>query len=127
VAIGVGSSLTLGAGLLVAAGLAINNVPLAFLTMATAKRQGVPPERRRRLSILFVVIILAGAMLGYGVIEGQSELVKLTLVALVSGFLITMVTQTMIPEAHRQSAAPSLGMFFIGGLSLFALMSLIVD
>ena len=126
VAIGNGSSLTLGAGLLVAAGLAINNVPLAFLTIATAKRQGMPPERRRLLSILFIVIILAGATLGYWVLEGQSELVKLALVSLVSGFLITMVTQSMIPEAHQQSAARSLGIFFVGGLSLFALLSLML-
>jgi ZIP family zinc transporter len=124
VAIGIGSALTLSAGLLVAAGLAINNIPLAFLTIATAKRQGVPPGRRRLLSILFVVAILAGATLGYWVLEGQPELVKLALVSLVSGFLITMVTQTMIPEAQQQSAARSLGIFFIAGLSLFALLSL---
>ena len=125
VAFGIGSALTLGAGLIVAAGLAVNNMPLAFLTIATARRQGMPPKRRRLLSIAFIGIILAGAMLGYLVIKGQSELVKSALVALVSGFLITMVTLTMIPEARQQSAARSLGIFFIGGLSLFALLALI--
>ena len=125
VAIGIGSAVTLGTGLIVAAGLAVNNVPLAFLTIATARRQGMPPQRRRLLSISFVGFILAGATLGYLVLNGQSELVKSALVSLVSGFLITMVTLTMIPEARRQSAARSLGIFFIGGLSLFALLALI--
>ncbi len=125
VAIGIGSALTLGSGLIVAAGLAINNMPLAFLTIATARRQGMSLKRRRLLSIAFIGIILAGAMLGYLVLNGQSELVKSALVALVSGFLITMVTLTMIPEARQQSAARSLGIFFIGGLALFALLALI--
>ncbi len=125
VAIGLGSALTLGAGLIVAAGLAVNNMPLAFLTIATAKRQGMPPKRRRWLSIAFIGSILAGAMLGYLVLNGQSELVKSALVALVSGFLITMVTLTMIPEARQQFAVRSLGIFFIGGLALFALLALI--
>ena len=125
VAIGIGSALTLGAGLIVAAGLAVNNMPLAFLTIATAKRQGMPPKRRRLLSIAFIGIILAGALLGYLVLNGRSELVKSALVALVSGFLITMVTLTMIPEARQQSAARSLGIFFIGGLALFGLLALV--
>jgi hypothetical protein len=47
----------------VAAGLAVNNMPLAFLTIATARRQGMPPKRRRLLSIAFIGIILAGALL----------------------------------------------------------------
>src|SRR5512135_3028999 len=72
VAIGIGSALTLGAGLIVAAGLAVNNMPLAFLTIATARRQGMPPKRRRLLSIAFIGIILAGALLGYLVLNGQS-------------------------------------------------------
>lgn len=125
VAIGIGSALTLGAGLIVAAGLAVNNVPLAFLTIVTARRQGMPLQQRRLLSLSFVGFILAGALLGYSVLNGQSELVKSALVSLVSGFLITMVTLTMIPEARQQSAARSLGIFFIGGLSLFALLALI--
>jgi ZIP family zinc transporter len=125
VAIGIGSAVTLGTGLIVAAGLAVNNVPLAFLTIATARRQGMPLQQRRLLSLAFIGFILAGAMLGYWVLNGQSDLVQSALVALVSGFLITMVSLTMIPEAHQQSAARSLGLFFIGGLSLFAFLALI--
>ena len=125
VAIGIGSALTLGAGLIVAAGLAVNNMPLAFLTIATAKRQGMPLKQRRLLSIAFMGIVLIGALLGYLVLSDQSELVQSALVALVSGFLITMVTLTMIPEARQQSEVRWLGIFFIGGLALFALLALI--
>ncbi len=125
IAIGIGSAMTLGAGLIVAAGLAVNNMPLAFLTISTAKRQGLPLRQRRLLSSAFIGVILAGALLGYVVLTGQSEVVKSALIALVSGFLITMVMLTMIPEARQQSTARSLGIFFIGGLALFGLLALI--
>ncbi len=125
VAIGIGSALTFGAGLIVAAGLAVNNIPLAFLTIATARRQGMPLHRRRTLSVAFMGIILAGAVLGYIVLQGQANVVKAALVALVSGFLITMVVLTMIPEARQQHAARWLGIFFIVGLALFGLLALI--
>jgi zinc transporter ZupT len=85
----------------------------------------MPPKRRHLLSIAFIGIILAGALLGYLVLSSQSELMTSALVALVSGFLITMVTLTMIPEARQQSEARWLGIFFIGGLALFALLALI--
>lgn len=58
--IGVGSTLTLQTGLLLALGMASSTAPLAFVTIATARRQGMPEARRRLLGILFFVCILAG-------------------------------------------------------------------
>jgi ZIP family zinc transporter len=121
--IGIGSTLTLGTGLLLALGLAVSTMPLAFVTTATAKRQGVSRENRRLLSILYVVCIMAGAILGYALLRNQSLEVRLGLVALASGFLITTVTQSMIPEANREGEPSFAGIFFVGGLSLYALFS----
>jgi zinc transporter ZupT len=100
--------------------------PLAFVTTATAKRQGVRREQRRLLSILFVVAIIGGAMLGYLVLRNQPLELRLILVALASGFLITTVTQSMIPEANREGEPGFAGILYLGGLSLYALMSLTV-
>ena len=47
-------------------------------------------------------IVLAGALLGYLVLRNQSLELRIALVALASGFLITTVTQSMIPEANRE-------------------------
>jgi len=44
--------------------------------------------------------------------------------ALASGFLITTVTQSMIPEANREGEPTFAGILYMGGLSLYALMSL---
>ena len=124
VAIGVGSTLTLGTGLLLALGMAVSTAPLAFVTIATAKHQAVPPSHRRRLQISFIVAVLLGATLGYWGLRDQSLEVKLVLIALVSGFLITFVTQSMIPEANREAETTYSAMYFVVGLSLFALLAL---
>jgi ZIP family zinc transporter len=124
VVIGVGSSLTLQTGLLLALGMAISTVPLAFVTIATAKRQGMSEDRRRLLGILFFGCIIGGTILGYALLRDQPEPVKLTLLALASGFLITMVTQSMIPEANREGEPSFAGILFVGGLSVYALLKL---
>ena len=41
IVIGIGSTLTLATGLVLALGLAISTAPLTFVTTATAKRQGI--------------------------------------------------------------------------------------
>jgi zinc transporter, ZIP family len=124
VVIGVGSTLTLGTGLLLALGLAVSTAPLAFMTTATAKRQGVAKEHRRLLSFLFVICIMGGALLGYGLLRNQPLGIRLVLIALASGFLITTVTQSMIPEANREGEPSFAGILYIGGLSLYALSTL---
>jgi zinc transporter, ZIP family len=124
VVIGIGSTMTLGTGLLLALGLAASTVPLTFVTTATAKRQGVSRERRRLLAISFFLAILIGAMLGYVVLQNQALEVRLILIALASGFLITTVTQSMIPEANKEGEPSFAGILFIAGLSLYALLSL---
>jgi ZIP family zinc transporter len=122
--IGIGSTLDLLTGLIMALGLALSTLPLAFVTIATAKRQGMLPEHRRMLGWMFVAALMAGALLGYLVLQNQPLEVRMVLVALASGFLITTVVQGIIPEANREGEPGFAGVLYIGGLSLYALMSL---
>ncbi len=126
VVIGVGSTLTLGTGLLLAIGIAISTAPLAFVATATARRQGVSPQRRHQLSLLFIVCIVGGAALGYVILRNQSLAIRLILITFASGFLITTITQSMIPEANREGEPSRAGILFVGGLSLYALLTLTV-
>lgn len=125
IVIGIGSTLTFATGVLLAIGIAISTAPLAFVTISTAKRQGMAVERRRQLGILFFVFLVAGAVLGYVLLHDQPASIKLTLIALASGFLITTVTQSMIPEANREGEPSFAGVLFVAGLSLFALFTLL--
>ncbi|MFO7664662.1 MAG: hypothetical protein R6X18_19035 [Chloroflexota bacterium] len=124
--IGIGSTLTLATGVLLALGLAISTTPLAFVTTSTARQQGVPPEKRRLLSILYIVCIVAGAILGYGLLRNQPEAVRLTLIAFASGFLITTVTQSMLPEANKNGELSFAGILFLAGLTLYAVLILTI-
>jgi zinc transporter, ZIP family len=123
--IGVASTLTLTTGLLLALGLAVSTMPLAFVTTAMAKRQGVSREHRRLLSYLFVVCIVGGALLGFGLLRNQPLEIRLILIALASGFLITTVTQSLIPEANREGEPGFAGVLYVGGISLYALSTLL--
>ena len=48
---------------------------------------------------------------------------RLFLIALASGFLITMVTQSLIPEANREGEPSLAGILFVGGMAIYALLS----
>jgi len=102
VVIGIGSTLNLLTGLVMALGMGLSTAPLSFVTIATAKRQGLSAEHRRLLGGMFVVALMAGALLGYLVLQNRSLELRMVLVALASGFLITTVVQGIIPEANRE-------------------------
>jgi zinc transporter, ZIP family len=124
VVIGIGSTLTLGTGLLLALGLAVSTAPLTFVTTATAKRQGIPKTQRQLLAALCFLAVLGGAMLGFLVLRNQSLELRLVLIALASGFLITTVTQTMIPTANEGGEPSFAALLFVAGLSLYAFVTL---
>ena len=124
VVIGIGSTLTLETGLLLALGLSISTLPLAFVTIATAKKQGMSKRSRSMLAYLFIACIVGGAVIGFGLLRNQSLETRLVLIALASGFLITLVTQNMIPTANRKGEPSFAGILYMGGLSLYGLMSL---
>jgi ZIP family zinc transporter len=124
VVIGIGSTLTLATGLLLALGLAVSTAPLTFVTTATAKRQGIPKARRQQLALLCFLAVLGGAMLGFLVLRNQPLAARLVLIALASGFLITTVAQTMIPEANREGEPSFAAILYVAGLSLYAFVTL---
>lgn len=123
VLVGIAATLTLDTGLLLALGLGFEGALLAFVATATAKQQGMAKAQRRQLAIWFFATVLAGAMLGYLLLRNQSAELRLVLIALASGLLITTVTQSMIPEANRDGEPSFAGIFFIGGISLYALLA----
>lgn len=122
--IGIGASLTVMTGLLLALGMALSTLPLAFVTVATARRQGMLLPQRRILSGLIFLCVLAGAVLGYLVVRNQPESVKYVLVALASGFLVTTVTQSLIPTALGQNKGSLSGLFYVAGLTIYGVITL---
>lgn len=127
VVIGVGATLTLATGVALALGMAISTLPLAFVTISTAKQQGIPKVRRQQLGALFFVCMLVGALIGFLVLQNTPMTLRFALVSLASGFLITTVTQSMIPEANKNGEPSFAGIFFVAGMSIYALLSLVLS
>jgi ZIP family zinc transporter len=125
--IGIGSTMDLGTGIALALGMAISTLPLAFVTISTAKQQGISKHRRQQLGALFFVCMLAGAVLGFLVLQNQPDSVRGALIALACGFLTTTVTQSMIPEANKNGEPSFAGIFFVAGISIYALLSLVLS
>lgn len=126
IVIGIGATLTLMTGLLLALGMAISTLPLAFVTTSTAKRQGISPRNRQRLSFAYFFCVLGGAMLGFFLLRDAPLGLRLALLALASGFLITTVTQSMIPEANKEGEPSFAGILYLAGLSIYAILTLAV-
>lgn len=124
--IGIGAALTLTTGLLLAMGMAISTLPLAFVTITTAREEGISKEHRRLLSFLFFACILVSAILGFVLLRNQSSALQLTLISFASGFLLTAVTQGMIPQANRDGEPSFAGIFFVAGLTLYGVISLVL-
>lgn len=126
IVIGLGSSLTLSTGIMLALSIAISTAPLALVTIAMAKQSGETLRFRRILSLIFIIALMGGALLGFLVFRNQSIDLRLVLIAAASGFLITTVTQSIIPEANREGEPSLAALFFVAGLSLYALFTLTV-
>mgnify|MGYP003619663429 FL=1 len=126
VVIGIGATLSLTTGLLLALGMAISTAPLAFVTTSTARRQGISPTRRRQLSLAYFLCVLGGALLGFLLLRDTAPGLRFALVALASGFLITTVTQSIIPEANKEGEPSFAGILFLAGILIYALLSVTV-
>jgi ZIP family zinc transporter len=123
--IGIGSALTLATGLALALSISISTAPLALVSIATAKRQGQTVRFRRLLGLSFAGAIMAGAAIGFLFVRDQSLLVKLVIISVGAGFLLMTVTQSIIPEANRDGEPSLAALFFIAGLSLYALIAVL--
>jgi len=123
--IGIAASVDRAAALPLAVGFGIGQAPLTFVATAAARRQGTPLAARRRLLLTYAGAIIAGAMLGYIILQNQPENVKLMLLAGAGGILLAAVTQVMIPEAIEalHDEPPSLtGLMYVVGLAFFLLV-----
>lgn len=123
--IGIGAANSLATGMQLALGIAVSQTPLAFVATATARKQGMAPETRRWLAVMYFACMLAGTVLGYLLLRNQSEEIRLTMIAAGAGFLLTVVTQVMIPEAIERGRPNLAGIFFVIGLTLYGLLTIV--
>lgn len=123
VMIGTGSTLSFSLALLLALGQLPADIPEGFATIAAFKRRGIPRAKRLLLTAGFTLPILLGATIGYWAVRGQPDIYKFALLAFTAGVLTTVVVEEIVPEAHADGEARLAALVFVGGFSLFALLS----
>ncbi|NLG52316.1 MAG: ZIP family metal transporter [Chloroflexi bacterium] len=121
--IGTSSTISLDLGLLVALGQVIADVPEGMATIATFKRREVPRKQRLLLVASFAIPVLLGATLGYWVMRGQPALLRLSVLALTAGMLLTVVNEQIVPEAHMGGEARYSALALVSGFGLFTLLA----
>jgi zinc transporter, ZIP family len=123
VMIGTGSTIATGLGLLLALGQVPADVPEGLATIIAFERQGVPRHRQVQIAAAFAIPIFLGATIGYWLMRGQPELVKMALLTFTAGILTTLVVEEIIPEAHEDGEARFATLLFLGGFAMFGLLS----
>ena len=125
--IGTGSSIGLALGLLLALGQTPADVPEGFAAIATFKARGVAKKMRMFLAAAFTIPLFVGVTVGYWAVRGQPEAVKLSLLALTAGVLVTVVVEEIVPGSHEGEESRLATGFFIAGFALFTLLSAYLD
>ena len=126
--IGTGSTISLGLGLLLALGQVAADLPEGFATIASFK--ATVPSRRKRLLLAasFILPILLGATIGYWLVRGRPELLKLGLLSFTAAILTATAVEEIIGEAHETAAdARWEELLFIAGFALFMALSLYLE
>lgn len=125
VMIGTGSTLSSELGLLLALGQLTADVPEGFATIASFKGEDTSRKSRLLASAAFALPLFLGATIGYWLVRGGSDLLKLSLLAFTAAILTKGSVEEMVTEAHKAASDSSLQAFcFIGGFALFTMISI---
>ncbi len=126
---GVPESIVLGSMLLVGgavspaffAAVLLSNVPEGFSAAADLRREGHRPMWILRLWVVVVLVSGLASALAFALLDIESPAVALVQ-AFAAGGLLTMLVDTMVPEAH-EDAGDSAGLATVLGFALAFLIS----
>ena len=121
----VGGSLVLGGGVSTAmvAAAFISNLPEALGASVGLKAGGTPPGRLMAMWAAIVAISGLSAAVGYAVLDSASANVGAFFQAFAAGAVLTMLVDTMIPEAHEE-AGKFAGLCTVLGFALAVWLSM---
>jgi ZIP family zinc transporter len=115
----VGLTLLSGQGLSIAmvAAVFVSNLPESMAASTGLRRGGVSRLRILGMWALVVLASAAAAALGYALLGGASERWIATVQAFAAGAILTMLADSMMPEAF-ESGGPAAGLATTAGFAL---------
>lgn len=112
------------AGLAFLAAVAISNLPEAMAATTGLRRVGWSTGRVLRLWTVVVGVSVVAAAAGYGLLASASLGFVATIIAFAAGGVLTMLADTMIPEAFEE-AGSAVGLATVLGYGVGALLTLV--
>jgi CRP-like cAMP-binding protein len=123
---GIPESLIVGAGIVGAAvsmslvaGIFISNLPESMSSAVMMKKQGARTSRIMSLWMILVVVSALSAMAGNVLLAGADPRIFALCEGAAAGAMLTMIAQTMLPEAYEN------GSFLIGLLTVLGFLTAI--
>jgi ZIP family zinc transporter len=113
---------SVGAAFLIA--VAISNFPESIAATTGLRATGWPRRRVFQLWAFVVVVSGVAAGAGYGLLAGAPKELTAVIEAFSAGAVLTMLADTMIPEAFAD-AGPAVGLATVSGYALGALLTLV--
>jgi ZIP family zinc transporter len=104
--------------------VAISNLPEAISATSGLRTAGWSAFRIYRMWAGVVIVSALSAGLGYLLLDGASVALTATIEAFAAGAILTMLADTMMPEAF-DDAGPAVGLATVFGYALGALLTLI--
>ena len=96
--VGFGSENTTGA-LIIAGGIALQNIPEGMVIVGPMLAAGVKPRRAFLLAALTGVVEVVGTLIGYLAVSVASAILPFAL-AFAGGTMLYVISDEMIPETH---------------------------
>jgi zinc transporter, ZIP family len=114
----IGLSLVTGGGVEIAflVSVAVSNIPEAFASAAARRRSGVPAGKIVAQWLVIVAVSALFGAVGFAVFDDLGSWAVAFTEAFAAGALLTMVMDTMAPEAYRD-AGPATGLVSVAGFA----------
>jgi ZIP family zinc transporter len=111
-------------GLAFLAAVAVSNLPEAISATTGLRATGWRPGRIVGLWLVVVGVSAVAAGAGYGLLAGTSPAMIGTIQAFAAGAVLTMLADTMMPEAFEEAGA-WVGLATVLGFGIGALLTLV--
>ena len=111
-----------GVGFPVLAAVFISNMPESISSAKGMQKAGGAPGHIIRTWLVVVVVSGIAASLGYGLLDGASGNTIGLIDAFAAGAVLTMLVDTMLPEAHKDGGR-AVGLLTVLGFALAYLLS----
>ncbi len=105
---GIAAGVGFGAGnsteaLMIAGGIALQNIPEGMVIIAPMLAAGIPPKKTFFYAALTGVVEIVGTLLGYFAVSVASAILPFAL-AFAGGTMLYVISDEMIPETHAHGA-----------------------